>query len=1320
MKNAMMLTARRFGLLMAVAVTSLVAPGLTLEGTFTGRTWYVKASAEAGGDGSDSAPYATVQEAVDAATTGDTVELAAGEYDAGGRSGSRVVVSKRLHLKGAGRDKTFVVGADDPDGDSDGLGAAAVRCLFFEGDETANSLVEGISLKGGRTSGNGGGAWCDTAETVTNYFVDCTFKDCVSTGDGGAVCGTTVLIRTLVDRCTSVTANRGALYGAVGAYNCVFVASGRYGATKDTTCPVVGVDTYGPFVNCTFVGNEGYAAQKISNWTAIKIYNTLILAHVTVGVEQGAEMAYSATTINGQATNNKHNFGGDWTAGHENERWLSTPFQLVSPLTDWHLRTGSDVIDQGCNDYLEMPFIPVEYRDTDFYGAARVQNSTVDMGASEGGVTPASGILFFQNDANSKQVYVNGRRITLPYFSQSGGSSNNWLYVSASAYPANVTLTAVPTAGGDIFGFQTTYLTYKAANNEHVCRFPGLDGRVHFVLPSGASSVVTNALLLASTVKWVDPVSGVDDASHGTEAAPYRTLQYAVDSFSAQGVIYAKPGEYAEGGAAGKADSDDTTSNITSNRVLISKRLRLVATDGPEKTRIVGKRSQIDTNHDGCGPDAMRCVQVFYSYIQDTFVGIQGFTLTGGATASDPMNNAQTNKTGNAVERGNYGGGAFLCDLWNSNMSHGQLLDCVISNNVAYFGAAVYGGWIQRCVVTGNATVSANKDPLVTNLGGTCLDTVLSASLIYGNNVNKGELYASAHAFDCTVTGSTVLAGSDAASSVLNGKVGSVDAQLRAPDRGDFHPLPGSPALTAGSAASAKFPAYCVGDIDGEPFGFAQGGTFPAGCYAGYATFDDWYADATNGNDANGGTTRAAAKQTLNAALALALPYDTVHAAPGRYADGAAVHPTKIIDDAYGRTIPAVAVIPANVTLVADGDASDTVIVGKLDTETPACSYGGVYLGPGAIRCAVMYTNSTLRGFSLINGGTHYIKNAAQETVVSSDDYYGGGVLAVTGACAADCVISNCQAAIAGGAYRGTYVRCKFLHDAGFEIAGATYEAYHYGCYIDECFDSSVIGAKCLNHTTIGPYCRLWYDKSGTKCGTVFSLASGATMANSLVLSAGKLAKTYDYVYNCRFLSEMESLYTIGEHASGNAFCAAADLAVDAEGRPLAGSNVIDAGDNARLVPGLSAEKDLGGGQRVYNGTVDIGAYEYDCRTDFSRKLLASGKLVVTSADADVTGTVSGVLMRDGSLAVRWNAGNAGCSRHARFRVTGGGTLSVYAEGVLLGTYDSGDGDVSLRIVPASAESLVFAYAKAGSDTDSVGALLSAFEDTNGTVIIFR
>ena len=117
--------------------------------------------------------YETIQEAVDAASAGDTVLVAPGTYAKGERREdsttnailNRVVISKSLTLKSRdGAGSTFIVGRQ-VDGT---IGDSAVRCIVVP-SSSIDVVVEGFTICGGGThdGGNvrlsqGGGVWAQS------------------------------------------------------------------------------------------------------------------------------------------------------------------------------------------------------------------------------------------------------------------------------------------------------------------------------------------------------------------------------------------------------------------------------------------------------------------------------------------------------------------------------------------------------------------------------------------------------------------------------------------------------------------------------------------------------------------------------------------------------------------------------------------------------------------------------------------------------------------------------------------------------------------------------------------------------------------------------------------------------------------------------------------------------------------------------------------------------------------------------------------------------------------------------------------------------
>ena len=104
------------------------------------KTLYVDAAnyGKSGLDGTEALAYGTIQDAIDAAAKDDTIKVKPGVYDQGGKPLAgydytlvhRVMINKKLAIESTdGRDVTHIVGHKDPEGDEDGRGLNAIRCV---------------------------------------------------------------------------------------------------------------------------------------------------------------------------------------------------------------------------------------------------------------------------------------------------------------------------------------------------------------------------------------------------------------------------------------------------------------------------------------------------------------------------------------------------------------------------------------------------------------------------------------------------------------------------------------------------------------------------------------------------------------------------------------------------------------------------------------------------------------------------------------------------------------------------------------------------------------------------------------------------------------------------------------------------------------------------------------------------------------------------------------------------------------------------------------------------------------------------------------
>ncbi|MDP6601731.1 MAG: right-handed parallel beta-helix repeat-containing protein, partial [Phycisphaerales bacterium] len=139
--------------------------------------------AEAGGatwtvDDNGPADFSSIQDAVDAASSGDVILVAPGTYTS---TGDEVVKTpgKAITLRATGTPEETIL---------DGEGARrVVRCSSEEG---ADTIIEGFTITGGFNDNFGGGIYCSSNSNPT--ITDCTISGNTATGTysrgGGIYC----------------------------------------------------------------------------------------------------------------------------------------------------------------------------------------------------------------------------------------------------------------------------------------------------------------------------------------------------------------------------------------------------------------------------------------------------------------------------------------------------------------------------------------------------------------------------------------------------------------------------------------------------------------------------------------------------------------------------------------------------------------------------------------------------------------------------------------------------------------------------------------------------------------------------------------------------------------------------------------------------------------------------------------------------------------------------------------------------------------------------------------------------------------------------
>ncbi len=450
-----------------------------------------------------------------------------------------------------------------------------------------------------------------------------------------------------------------------------------------------------------------------------------------------------------------------------------------------------------------------------------------------------------------------------------------------------------------------------------------------------------------------------------------------------------------------------------------------------------------------------------------------------------------------------------------------------------------------------------------------------------------------------------------------------------------------------------------------------------------------WYC-ATNGDDNVSGFYPSVAK-TLQGALTNAnlISGDTVLAMPGTYDSGAMLS---------GVELNARAVVPAGVTLASAEGRDVTFIKGKAadieDEESPE----GRGLGVGAIRCVHLNTGSKLRGFTVFDGHTRYIVGTTGTDLHSGPETTGGGVGAYFASRNAswieDCVISNCAAYRGGGAMAVKAKNCVFANNYGHYLGGGASDSTLYGClsHDNACRASSGVVNRGFGYTYSAEQCSI-FD------GMTFANNKSSILRNCLINGyAELLALTATNLSRCAINTHYVTGVTNEWLATTDGCIAGSndDFAYDVGTyRPAIGANLaIDAANPAVNTVALG-DTDALGGQRVYNGALDIGAVEADWRMVYTTDIGSARYVAVDFADSQVVESSSkNVRLPPGSsLLVTLSPSGRKGSYIVSVSVTGSGTLTILVNGEMLDT-QVGAGAKEIRFSNAlDVNQLSFEYA---------------------------
>ena len=1290
--------------------------------------WFADDSRPAGsGDGkSEATAFHTIQEAVDAAADGDTVTVLPGVYDEGGYVRDNGYVSRvaildkvlTLRSKSGKAADTHIVGAYDPDGcyldgdpakrHYDCIGPKAVQCVTVSGAN--GTRIEGFTIRGGachevpagdNTSGTGGGVYVMGASR--NVFVaDCVIADCVASRGGGMRYGTAI-------RC--LFEGNCAYYGSgqvareTNLYNCMI----RRNAVREAS----DVLFWGcKLDHCTVAQNPNGA-----------VFNGCTLVNVLEALNGGTTGVYDASNVGtnclvrGVTTER-----GDHFSPASESVIATEACNLFAPaLGDFRLTAESEAVTWGLAEPTGTVFpVPAEDFNLDFAGNPIPTEGMVAVGCLQEAATPAGGMWRFLNPmiangynmrvssyyyasnatmaVKTQMVPVEGREIfsficaSTTRFPMEDGST--WLLAPPEGtevacnfhHATNILYVAKDGDNSDGRSWATAFRTIQqaidAAPYAATAATDSLDvrtiirvGKGEYTAADGTKTgksqknvvyVANRRIRVIGSGNHESVIRGAADDAVEQDAAPWGCGENAVRCLAAENTsiccfqnftfadghntLYAGDSAYGGGVYGGGSGytfiCDSVFTNCVGNRgaaIYSGKALRCRFVDC------------VDYYCWTRAATTMGCVfEVLDRPPRDAIIGqdanAYGCTVIGRATAKDSLLRSDGKL------------------IYNTIGVHGK-------NTPA---AATCGGnviWDWNTLPNDNFV---KADPA---LASEALRDfrLLSPSEALGRGTTDGDFWKM---FEGDFHGKAPL--------FVNGLPTPGACQeivaavkVEAPTEGTLSPTGVIP-VEAGETLTVTYTpdvhnilGFVVDGVTNLTSAFTWSytaptdGPIPPVPVVTAVASPHWYV-SPKGDDKNSGWTPEEPMGTLVGVMAKVVEGDIVHAAAGTYSKNHAIPPSA------GTTVwlqKVRVVVPKNVMLVADEGPEKTFIVGEPDTtETAVAGKGGC--GPNATQGVFLSDLAKISGFTVCNGYT-------DGDAADGPNHSGGGIFVNTSGnsvycgVAENCIISNCWGRSGAGTYRGKFIGCQILENHSYSSNPAGRYSSFYNCYIDRNYGSPTYQIYyALENCTFGPDNLTGNGGRSTGLVVCHQPQGGAVAKNCVFMDRIQRTDANRVIAkNCIFRNDDASYYPADEADRVDCtLMSVADMKMTpGTCVPAVDSPLVDKADETLMsdfAKTMDASCVAGGGQRVYNGAPDFGAFEHDWRPEYATML---GVTRVDAADPKVVGNVGDAFVTIGAGSLKLTMVGGGPTQRNVFSVpfsfNDGGTVSVAMNGEPVGTY---------------------------------------------------